>query len=303
MASLQKTYFALLGKERAVPNARDVKNLQDHLTVLLIGPPGAGKTTQYHTLGGRGFIYIFDPNALASLAGLDVDYEIFSSDLLDINVHPLASKTRDGKQEIKPDKVVKTPEPLAYTQWEEHYERGVKDGLFKDYDWIGFDSFTTFSDAVMDRVMWLNGRFGKQPEQDDWSTQRQTILSVARSITANNKLWVATAHEELVQDKVSGRTTYQPVLTGKLKIRIPLLFSCIYRCGSDEDGFYFNTVSDKMHPYIRSSIKGLERDIDVSIPVKNKEFVNPQEHGLGKILRDAGYLSAPHKSDTPKKGK
>lgn len=274
-----------------MPNARDAKWSVSHLTFMFVGSPGSGKSTLFWTVPGKGFIYVFDPNALASLEGLDVDYEIFSPDLLDINAHPLASKTRDGKV-IRPDKFVKAPEPTAYTRWEQHFDAHMDTGFFNQYDWVGLDSFTTFSDAVMDRVTWLNGRFGKQPEQDDYGAQMMTIQNVARTITSRSKMWFATAHEEVKQDEKTKVIRADPWLTGKLKIRLPLLFSNIYRCVSDRGQYFIQTTPDNMHKYMRSSIKGLPEEMDVTIPVNpdTRELVNPQAYGVGKILREAGYL-------------
>lgn len=265
-------------------NARDLKGV-NHLSFLFVGGPGSGKTSLYWTLPGRGFIYIFDPNSLASLEGMDVDYEIFSPDLLDINVHPLSSKK-------SADKIVKAGEPKAYVKFEEKLDEHLDSGFLEKYDWIGMDSFTTFSDAVMDRVSWMNERFGKQPEQADWSAQMMVIQGVARSITHRNKMFIATAHEEYKQDEKTKIILAQPWLTGRLKIRLPLLFSNIYRCVSDNGQYFIQTSPYGMHKYMRSSLKGLDGELEVTIPVdpKTRRFVDPQSHGIGKLMRDTGYL-------------
>jgi len=270
-----------------MPNAKDVQG-SDHLSFLLVGAPGSGKTTLYRTLPGRGFLYIFDPNALASLEGMDVEYEIFSPDLLDINVQPLSSKKNQAKL-----KVMHAKEPIAYTEFETMLDEHLDSGFFKQFDWVGMDSFTTFSDMVMDRVTWMNERFGKQPEQADWSAQMMTIQNVSRSITAQSKMLVCTAHEEVKQDEKTKQILVQPWLTGKLKVRLPLLFSNIYRCVADSGDYFIQTSNHGMYKYMRSSLKGLGHDdIDVTIPFDNKtmEFIDPQEHGLGKLLREAGYM-------------
>lgn len=274
-----------------MPNAKNLGDEADHLTFLLVGGPGEGKTSQFRTLPGKGFVYIFDPNALASLEGMDVDYEQFSPDLLDINVKPLSSKA-------KQDNVIRGAEPRAYVEWEEHFDQFIEKEMHQ-YDWIGFDSYTTFGDMVMDRVMWLNGRAGKMPEQDDWAAQMTTIQQVSRVISSRSKLWVATAHLELKKDLLSGIINYQPYLTGRLRIRLPLLFSNIYRCENDRGQYFFHTVNDKSHKYIRSSIKELPPEIDVTIPKDG--WNKPGEYGLGRILRDAGKIAPATKSDRKRK--
>lgn len=275
----------------APQNAKNAKGLALH-NILLIGQSGSGKTTQFWTLPGRGFIYIFDPNAIASIEGLDVDYERFSPDLLDINVHPLSNKK-------EADRTIRPPEPITYNRWEEHFEEALETGFFDQYDWVGMDSFTTFSDCVMDRVQYLNSRLGKQPEQDDWAAQMATIHNVFRSMSALDKLFVATAHDELRQEGGGNqRMKYQPVMTGRLRTRIPLLFSNILRCECDSDAsstaFVFHLANDNMHQYVRvaKAIRDALRDDDGTVPpevdVTIDDFSNPTRYGLGRILERAG---------------
>lgn len=273
-----------------MPNSKDA-NLTDHTSVLLIGGIGTGKTSQYRTLPGRGFIYIFDPNALASLKNADIEYEQFSPDLLDINVKPLSSKK-------SADKFIEPKEPVTYARFEEHLDAFLDNALdgsqgyrgIDDFDWIGLDSFTTFSDAVMDRVLYLNDRLGKHPEQADWTAQMTTVQNVVRTLASRKRLIVCTAHEEMRQEEETGKVYFQPVLTGRLRLRIPALFSDIFRCEAEKDDagkaqFYLVTVPDKKHQYIRTSIDDLETDIQVTIDKKD-----PHASGLGALLKAAGRL-------------
>lgn len=263
-----------------MPNAKDLTSHQDHLSNLLVGTPGSGKSTQFQTLPGKGFIYAFDQSCLASIEGMDVEYETFYPSGLNWSVNPL-------RKDAKRDATRKIQEPTTYPEFERHFDDFIESKI-DEYDWVGFDSFTTLQDVVMDRTTWLNGRFGKQPEQDDWSAQMIVIQNLFREITARGKLVIATAHEEPWKDEKLGRTFWQPILTGKLKTRIPLLFSNVLRCAADEGRFYLITVSDKQHPFVRCSFKGLGiEDIDVTI----EDFKNPTRYGLGKILLDAGYFS------------
>lgn len=273
-------------------NARDIKG-SDFESVLLIGSAGSGKTTQYRTLPGRGFLYIFDQNAAASIAGADIEYEAFLPDLLDINVQPLSSAAKSDK-----GKGMKADEPLSYFEWEQHFDASFNNGFFDQFDWIGMDSFTTFSDSVMDRVLWLNGRLGKMPEQADWSAQMITIQNVFRSLASMRKLFVATAHEEWKQDELTKKVFCQPVMTGRLKIRIPLLFSNMFRCAADGESWFFQTVPDRQHEYMRTSIRGLPPEVDVTI----REWERPTQYGLGKILREGGRLHSDASVQTLNKG-
>src|SRR3990167_6767223 len=55
-------------------NALNAAALTNH-KILMLGDTGSGKTTQFLTLPGKKYMYIFDPNALLSLRGHDVDYD------------------------------------------------------------------------------------------------------------------------------------------------------------------------------------------------------------------------------------
>ena len=68
-----------------MPNAKDAE-VSPVESILAIGTTGVGKTTQFLTLPGKKFIYLFDPNALRSLAGHDVDYEEFRIDSMDLDL-------------------------------------------------------------------------------------------------------------------------------------------------------------------------------------------------------------------------
>jgi hypothetical protein len=76
------------------------------------------------------------------------------------------------------------------------------------------------------------------------------------------------------------------MMTGRLKTKIPLLFSDIFICEAENDGrgvvkHKIQTVPDRMTTTVRSSIKGLGSFEDVTI-----DFAKPLEgQGIGKFLK------------------
>ena len=76
------------------------------------------------------------------------------------------------------------------------------------------------------------------------------------------------------------------VLTGRLRIRVPLLFSDILRCYTDSRGghtsYYLGTVGDPRRSFIRCSIRGLPAELDVTIDPDKEE----QEQGLIQLVSD-----------------
>jgi len=261
-----------------MPNAKD-KHGDTSNNILIFGHTGAGKTTQFLTLPGRKFAYLFDPNALDSLAGFDVEYEEFLPDKLNLAVKSLSTEANKKAQPSK----LKTVQ--SYQNWEKHFETNLESGYFDQFDAILFDSITTFSDMVMDEVLRLNSREGQWPQQDDYGPQMNAIMKVFRVLTSMGKTIYATGHMELVKDETSGRIVYQPLVTGRLKTKLPLLFSQIFalhaEAGQDKKVNYkLQTKPDRQTPLIRCTWRNLSNmepvDIDFNKPIEGQ--------GLGGIL-------------------
>lgn len=272
-----------------MPNALDAQITKPE-KILVIGGGGSGKTTQLLTLPGKKFVYIFDPNALQSLRGFDVDYEEFVAEYTDIDLSVKTLKTGVGDNPALIEGRVRKIEPKTYNNWESHFLGSLEKNFFAPYDVIAIDSFTLFAETVMDRVMHLNKRLGKQPEQADWAAQINTIGNVFRAITGVNKMLFCTGHADLKQDELSKRVTYQLMMPGRMRVRLPLLFSNIFACravGTEKDAKYvIQTRNDRECPWVRTSIKGLDFEHDVTI----KDFRKPQEYGIGALLKKHGLL-------------
>jgi hypothetical protein len=263
-----------------MPNAKDAE-LSSTESVLALGEIGNGKTSQFLTLPGRKFMYCFDPGALRAIQGYDIEYEEFVADAmdLDISVHSLAKSVTPDRSRVR-----KKIEPVTYIKWEEDFETRLSNGYFKDFQWLGFDSMTTFSDIIMDRVQYLNGRLGKQPEQGDWSAQMTTIRNVMRAAHGAGLGIYTCAHIDMRQDEVSKRITNQIMLTGRLRTQLPLLFTQVLLFLSDSDmkgrQFLMQTAPDRENPKIRTNFKDVAFKEDVTIDWKK----DPIGQGLGKFL-------------------
>lgn len=260
-----------------MPNANEPGNIAPH-RFLVLGDTGSGKTTQFLTLPGKKFAYLFDSNALLTLRGHDVDYEEFLPDQLNLSVHSL-SKDKGG------DKTTAYKSDM-YRQWEKDFDDRVSSGFFDPYDVIGMDSATTLLDLIMDRVLTINGRAGQWPQQDDYGPQMMTFTNICRTLTSMGKTIYMTGHLEYKQDELTKRIYRQPMMTGRLRSKIPLLFSDIFLAEADSDGkgntiYKFQTVKDRMNTAVRTSFRGLEAFEDVTLDW-NKPLEN---QGLGRLLR------------------
>lgn len=264
-----------------MPNAKDIDPSKMVKKILLLGQSGSGKTTQFLTLPGKKFIYLFDPNATLSLQGYDIDYEEFLSTELNLGLTSLSADTR-SKKGIRPSLLGAT----VYNAWQDDFDKKVSQGFFDSYDVIGMDSFTTFSDLVMDGILAINGRGGQWPQQDDYGPQMLVLSNVFRTLTAFNKTLFVTGHIEVKQDGISKKIFQTPLMTGRLKVKLPLLFSEILflEAMADMKGVISYTAQmrpDRNVPLIRTTKKDANFKEDITL-----NFSKPLEgQGLGRILR------------------
>lgn len=258
-----------------VANAKDAVATEQH-RFLVLGDPGGGKTTQFQTFRGKKFAYLFDPSALLSLRGGDIDYEQWTPMNLNLAVTSLKKERGGDKKSFD--------QSTLYMEWEEDFNKKLESGFFDPYDWIMFDSCTTFLDLIMDRVLSINGRFGQWPNEDDYGPQMITFINVCRTLTSMGKGLYMTAHLDIRQDKLTQKIWRKPMMTGRLTVKIPLLFSDILLAEAQVVGdaatWVLQTVPDKMTTTLRTSIKGLEAFENVTI-----DWSKPVEgQGLGGIL-------------------
>lgn len=264
-------------------NARTAKpNL--HQRIMAVGPLATGKTTQFRTLPGKKFAYIFAPNSLQSLEGADIDCVSFIPDITDID---LAVKTlKKGVADTSRRKL----EPKTYVNWEEDFVARTDSGFFDDYDVLLIDDWTTFEEIIMDRVQHLNQRLGKHPEQADYTASMNTARNIVRTLTSLELTLYLIAHTEIQRDEQQGRSYGQLVCTGKNRTRIPLRFSQIFGFDVDtikgETKYVVRTRPSRMLPICRTTIRGLEEVVDVTIDWKKEEV----GQGLGGVLIKAGLM-------------
>ncbi len=116
-----------------------------------------------------------------------------------------------------------------------------------------------------------------------------TFRNIIRSITAVSNVYL-TAHMEMHKDDLSKKIHYQPLFTGKNRLRIPLRFTeCVVltKEPADADGgeqYMMHVEKTREHPFIRSTIprrKGFRGPLNVTL-----DFKKPLEgQGLGKYLK------------------
>jgi hypothetical protein len=163
-------------------------------------------------------------------------------------------------------------EPLAYPAFEADFQTRCEQGWFHEqgYDWLCFDSHTTFTDIIMDRVQYLNGRLGKHPEEADYTACMNLQRTIFRAAIGTGLKVFATAHVEPYKDEFSGRISNRIMTIGRNRIRIPLLFSQTYATERDTDAggnvsYSLHIAGNRNFPFCRTSVKGLKPVEDITL--------------------------------------
>lgn len=245
--------------------------------VLTIGGVGTGKTTHARTLKGKKFAYLFDPNSAVALRGSDIDFVEFIPTITDVNIAARTLKSAD--KATAHDKSTADVEPRTYPEFEADFTERLQKQFFEPYEWICFDSATTLQDIIMDRVLYLAGRPGKHPEQADWTSEMNIFKKVMRVAAGLANIYM-TAHVETEKDELTGKIHGRIMMTGKNRIRVPLMFSDIFACFVYEGKYWIKTVPDSRDPVVRTNIRGLAPLTDVTI-----EWKKPLEgQGVGRFI-------------------
>jgi hypothetical protein len=264
-----------------MPNAKDA-DLSPTKRILIAGNTGTGKTSQIWTLPGRKFAYIFDPNALSSLKGCDLDYEVFFPDIGMVDTG-LKGFNKGSKSDSNRSK---RAEPKVYNLWEDHINTHYEKGFFNDYQWLIFDSATFFSKAVMDRQLYINNRYGGTEEIADYKIVGAKFAEIMTPITTSHLNIFMTAHLSVYQDEKTSKVTTQLFLPGRARNLMPLQFTDVLQALTIEDEkkgvrYVIRTRPDPRGLQdIRTSIPGLETIEDVTI----EDFKHPERYGLGALL-------------------
>lgn len=269
-----------MNKTQDVKSAKDISSSSSSTSYLVVGGTGGGKTSLLTTIPGRKFAYLFDPNAVRTIRGQPIDYIEFLPEHIDLDAVTLKRETRD--------RYTRAPEPMTYVRFEEDIEERIADGTFSDYDAIAIDSITTLTDVVMDRIMYLNGRFGKWPEQADYTATVNTILKIFRTVLSLGKVIYVTGHVEFKQEEASGKMLNTLAMVGRLRQRLPLAFAEIWLAfaDNDKDGkthWFVQTQPDRYNPWLRSTMRELDRIEDVTID----DWGHPEKFGIGALISKA----------------
>jgi hypothetical protein len=247
--------------------------------ILLVGPTGSGKTAQIWTLPGRKFAYLFDPNSLRTLKGCpQLDYVEFLPEFGEMD-----ATLKGFNKGSKSDKSKKAKEPTLYNRWIEHINEMVETNSFSEYNWLIFDSGTFIAKAVMDRQLFINGRYGDIEELADFRVVGSKMADVFNSISGLPINVFTTGHLQTYEDEKTKKIVTQIYLPGKARNILPLTHTNVWEAHAGEapGTWQIKTVPEKKGLQdIRSAIGGLKPVEDVTI----KDFGRAEDYGIGRLL-------------------
>ena len=105
------------------------------------------------------------------------------------------------------------------------------------YDTIIIDSITTLEEYCMDRALAASRR--TMPTMNEWNILIADLKDLFNRATKMSKHLVMIAHEQMIQDEITGEVIIRPQIVGKkLPGQLPLWFDEVYRAqvGRDKEG-------------------------------------------------------------------
>lgn len=266
-----------------MPNAK-TDTMPSHERILAVGAAGSGKTYQIRTLPGRKFVYFFDPAGKRSIQGADIDYEEFlpTATETDFTLKGFNKGALSDKPKVK-------KEPTVYKRWEDDINSRYDSGFFLSYDWVIIDSLTLLSRSLMNRVLYLNNRYGDVEDLSDYRVVGNKLSDILVPLASMKVGLYMTAHLIERQNDITKRISTEIDLPGASRSILPKLCSQIWELRSTTDNARQYNMLTRAEPRgyagLRTTIQGLEPVIDVTV----KNPAQPEQFGIGAVLTKTGF--------------
>jgi hypothetical protein len=200
-----------------------------YFSCLLIGPPGAGKTTMAMT-APKPVLFLDIDNKLHKMVNAEVG--IKSGEVIQWAINePLTevSLTRMASFDPAPAAKVTVPRPKGYIQLAEMIDKLVESGCMvngKKIATIVLDSYTSMNEHLKRLLMAANGTSTMTlPLYGTALTNFETLNNTLLRLPANI---IFICHEQIDKDELSGKISYHPLIDGQMKDKIGKDFEEVY---------------------------------------------------------------------------
>lgn len=183
------------------------RGVQESFNLLVYGFSGAGKTRLLKTARRPIVIDSFDPGGTKTIRGA-------------IKEGYVVADTRFEQEDAG--------NPKAFSLWEAHIRDLERNRVFDNIGTYAIDSLTLWSEALMNEILRRSGRTRGIPQVQDWQLMMNTTRDCIKALTSYPCDLIVTAHVDSDKDEITGKLFTAPLIAGKLKERLPLLFDELY---------------------------------------------------------------------------
>lgn len=176
--------------------------------------------------------------------------------------------------------------PTVWRDWKAEYTRLRDAGFFANFGTLAVDSLTMLAQACMNYVLARAGRPGGIPmtgkdTKNDYVVSQSILEPMVKQLLGLPCDLILTAHPDIDKDEDTGRVLrVTPSVTGKLKLRLPLMFDEVYyaRVKEGKEGPIYNLMTRTDGIYNARTRLG-----------RNGVFEFYEKPNLKALLKKAGY--------------
>lgn len=226
---------------------------------LIYGDMGTGKTNILRTCRAPILIHSFDPGGTKTLIDAIAEGDVIVDNRFE---------EEDAKKST------------AFKLWEKEFDRLRNAGFFEEIGTYALDSATMWGEACMNAILKANARPASTPQLQDYLVQMNVMRDAIKIMTSLPCDFVMTGHIDTDKDEVTGKMTTGPMVTGKLKAKLPILFDEIYVTISKETskGIEYSLLTRNTGLYKARSRLG-----------RGGRFETYEKQDIGRLLKKAGY--------------
>lgn len=189
----------------------------ENINYFIFGPSKVGKTTLLATARRPVYIFQFDPGGS--------------------RVEGLRKGIKEGW--IIVDSRYEQDDPKDPKKWDlftKDVKTKKKTGFFDHVGTVVVDSLTTMNKVAMNHVLSQAKRAGTHPYQQDWPIQMAYVYNLITLLLQTNCDTIFLAHDDLQKDELTGAITYEPLVSGKHRRQLPILFDELLVMGAKKNG-------------------------------------------------------------------